>query len=33
VTLGGIELNTLNNIVYQFKIFIHYRFKVMITSI
>jgi hypothetical protein len=32
VTLGGIALNTLNNIVYQFHIFIHYRFKVMITS-
>jgi hypothetical protein len=32
VKLGGIAQNILNNIVYQFQIFINYRFTVMITS-
>ena len=32
VTLGGISLKTIKNIVYQFHIFIRYKFKVMIAS-
>jgi hypothetical protein len=32
VPLGGIAQNTLNNIMYNFCIFIHYVFKVIITS-
>ena len=32
VKLGGIALKTLMKIVYQFQIFIHYKYKVMIIS-